>query len=108
MAKRIVIKAAGDERSKPNFGGAEGDRTPDLVNAIHALYQLSYDPDPFRTRGSYGACGLRSKKFSIIMRGGQPPSALQRNLHSTLIKAPVRKPALTPDVYRRRRLTGPQ
>jgi hypothetical protein len=25
-------------------GGAEGDRTPDLVNAIHALYQLSYDP----------------------------------------------------------------
>ena len=28
-----------------NFaGGAEGDRTPDLVNAIHALSQLSYGP----------------------------------------------------------------
>ena len=24
--------------------GAEGDRTPDLVNAIHALSQLSYSP----------------------------------------------------------------
>ena len=27
------------------FGtGAEGNRTPDLLNAIEALYQLSYDP----------------------------------------------------------------
>ena len=25
-------------------GGAEGARTPDLLNAIQALYQLSYDP----------------------------------------------------------------
>ena len=24
--------------------GAEGNRTPDLLNAIEALYQLSYDP----------------------------------------------------------------
>ena len=27
------------------YGGAEGDRTPDLVNAIHALSQLSYGPN---------------------------------------------------------------
>ena len=27
-----------------DFGGAEGDRTPDLMNAIHALSQLSYGP----------------------------------------------------------------
>jgi hypothetical protein len=27
-------------------GGAEGVRTPDLLNAIQALYQLSYDPSP--------------------------------------------------------------
>ena len=27
-------------------GGAEGDRTPDLVIANDALSQLSYDPDP--------------------------------------------------------------
>jgi hypothetical protein len=26
------------------FGGAEGDRTLDLMNAIHALSQLSYGP----------------------------------------------------------------
>ena len=30
-------------RSKRGYGG-EGDRTPDLVNAIHALSQLSYAP----------------------------------------------------------------
>ncbi len=27
-----------------NYSGAEGSRTPDLVNAIHALSQLSYGP----------------------------------------------------------------
>jgi hypothetical protein len=27
-------------------GGAEGSRTPDLLNAIQTLYQLSYDPNP--------------------------------------------------------------
>ena len=27
-----------------NFGGAEGDRTPDLMTASHALSQLSYGP----------------------------------------------------------------
>jgi hypothetical protein len=26
-------------------GGADGDRTHDLMNAIHALSQLSYSPD---------------------------------------------------------------
>ena len=31
------------------FGGAEGDRTPDLVNAIHALSQLSYSPALIKT-----------------------------------------------------------
>ena len=32
---------------KPNFGGAEQNRTDDPHNAIVVLYQLSYDP----TRG---------------------------------------------------------
>ena len=27
------------------IGGVEGDRTPDLLNAIQALSQLSYDPE---------------------------------------------------------------
>ena len=30
--------------------GGEGDRTPDLVNAIHALSQLSYAPVSFLAR----------------------------------------------------------
>ncbi len=29
---------------KPGSGGAEGNRTPDLLNAIQALSQLSYGP----------------------------------------------------------------
>ena len=28
-----------------NVGGAEGDRTPDLMTASHALSQLSYGPN---------------------------------------------------------------
>jgi hypothetical protein len=32
-------------------GGAEGDRTPDLRNAIATLSQLSYGPDPSRALG---------------------------------------------------------
>jgi hypothetical protein len=32
------------EQDEKNLGGADGDRTHDLVNAIHALSQLSYSP----------------------------------------------------------------
>ena len=43
---------------RPSSGG-EGDRTPDLVNAIHALSHLSYAPDTYcpaseRHRGKHG------------------------------------------------------
>jgi hypothetical protein len=43
------MSAALHEAKKPStksgrLCGAEGDRTPDLVNAIHALSQLSYSP----------------------------------------------------------------
>src|SRR6266513_3882324 len=34
--------------------GGEGDRTPDLVNAIHAISQLSYAPGNGRVRGKKG------------------------------------------------------
>ncbi len=37
IQQRVVLKYGKD-------GGAEGVRTPDLLNAIQALYQLSYDP----------------------------------------------------------------
>ena len=30
------------------IGGAEGDRTPDLMTASHALSQLSYGPEEVR------------------------------------------------------------
>ena len=44
---------------EPN-GGAEGARTPDLLNAIEALSQLSYSPTKFKySRGSLLAQGTR-------------------------------------------------
>ena len=35
---------AGFVRNPDRLGGAEGDRTPDLMTASHALSQLSYGP----------------------------------------------------------------
>jgi hypothetical protein len=32
------------QQESMTLGGAMGIRTPDLLNAIEALYQLSYDP----------------------------------------------------------------
>ena len=40
-------------------GGAEGVRTPDLLNAIQALYQLSYDPIQ---------SGAKSKARALIVK----------------------------------------
>ena len=54
--------AASASSQRPN--GGEGDRTPDLVNAIHALSQLSYAPATFswssacRHTGRQGAVKL--------------------------------------------------
>ena len=39
---RFVLPRIAPPCDRPN--GGEGDRTPDLVNAIHALSQLSYAP----------------------------------------------------------------
>ena len=49
---RLLRKGCGISTNEPfnegillwQDGGAEGVRTPDLLNAIQALYQLSYDP----------------------------------------------------------------
>ena len=47
------LTRSGCVRPSPAYGG-EGDRTPDLVNAIHALSQLSYAPANNRaTAGLY-------------------------------------------------------
>jgi hypothetical protein len=42
-----------DRTRRFESGGAEGDRTPDLIHAMDALSQLSYGPE---TLGLY--CGL--------------------------------------------------
>jgi hypothetical protein len=48
---RLPIPPSEQERATvPHVHGAEGSRTPDLVNAIHALSQLSYSPNPFLER----------------------------------------------------------
>ena len=36
----------GFARADIGYGGAKGSRTPDLLNAIQALSQLSYGPNP--------------------------------------------------------------
>ncbi len=49
----VTRKIPGSKNKKGKFSfpfcGAEGDRTPDLVNAIHALSQLSYSPNELET-----------------------------------------------------------
>jgi hypothetical protein len=48
------------------IGGAEGDRTPDLMNAIHALSQLSYGPVLFSARswpGLMSVCAMIEEKL---------------------------------------------
>ena len=55
------------------FGGAEGDRTPDLMNAIHALSQLSYGPviDFGRGRPFVSACNHRGE-LALIQSAANP------------------------------------
>ena len=48
-----TIKKAPAKLLKPNFGGAEQNRTDDPHNAIVVLYQLSYDPT--QMKNLYGA-----------------------------------------------------
>ena len=63
--------------------GAEGSRTPDLLSAIQALYQLSYSPKRL------GRLGLlhrteRAKRLKCVVQT-QPPSAM-----------PLRDPIVVP------------
>src|SRR5438105_15843572 len=51
----------------PRTGGAEGARTPDLLNAIQALYQLSYDPKP---------CGVQVKSPGSFVKTFSAPKHL--------------------------------
>src|SRR3954470_24798964 len=61
--------------------GGEGDRTPDLVNAIHALSQLSYAPVTIFPP-SYGAAAARkrSPRSSECQRGQRSPCDHSRSI----------------------------
>jgi hypothetical protein len=48
------------------FGGAEGDRTPDLMTASHALSQLSYSPE---RKGASYQMPLRLSTFYFPVAG---------------------------------------
>ena len=49
--------------------GGEGDRTPDLVNAIHALSQLSYAPVIFAApQTSRREHGILSGRYGAVKR----------------------------------------
>jgi hypothetical protein len=48
------LVAISQQPGAPFHNGGEGDRTPDLVNAIHALSQLSYAPITFSPARAVG------------------------------------------------------
>ena len=67
--------AFGADYSQSLLRGAEGDRTPDLVNAIHALSQLSYSPatmdnEQWRT-GSDDDPSDYPIRFGNVRKGGR-------------------------------------
>src|SRR5690606_11821640 len=51
-----------NRRRMEDTGGAEGDRTPDLVIANDALSQLSYGPVPVSARGGPAECAPLAKR----------------------------------------------
>ncbi len=59
------------------FGGAERDRTADLVNAIHALSQLSYSPTSGTTINTWP---LSSQEAAT------PPPLPPRLLHHNIVE----------------------
>ncbi len=68
-----------------NFGGAERDRTADLVNAIHALSQLSYGPD--LGQAPHGRTGKRLCCHAVA--GAQPSLMFNARQHNRFERARV-------------------
>ena len=77
------------DHTKDLYGGAKGSRTPDLLNAIQALYQLSYGPTGGLLRlstlrgGSIGvrAAGCKQKMWclrQVFENASQPPEKVGR------------------------------
>ncbi len=61
-----------EELWRTGDGGAEGVRTPDLLNAIQALYQLSYDPIRSGSEGIGPGQIVKSKilKCRVVFKTG--------------------------------------
>jgi hypothetical protein len=53
------------QRFPPESGGAEGDRTPDLLIANEALSQLSYGPPPGATGDEPSGCARMGEEAAI-------------------------------------------
>jgi hypothetical protein len=53
--------------------GGEGDRTPDLVNAIHALSQLSYAPGLLDSRDYRFGGNTASYRGVLVVSSGVTP-----------------------------------
>ena len=51
--------------SVEKFGGADGDRTHGLLNAIQALSQLSYSPTWMILYNVYSRLSIRLKSFEV-------------------------------------------
>ena len=64
--------------------GAEGDRTPDLVNAIHALSQLSYSPGFIKEYHQFRLDNIDSLAF-ICKDGSRsfPRDAAEKSNHES-------------------------
>src|SRR5882724_12016012 len=62
----------------PAARGGEGDRTPDLVNAIHALSQLSYAPcyigSPFIRARQHGKLRPRVEGCQAVLQWARSPA----------------------------------
>jgi hypothetical protein len=67
------------EKTLDFIGGADADRTRDLLNAIQALSQLSYSPTGRSNHLSESAQPIRPDTFGRIAAITMP---LQRNTHN--------------------------
>jgi hypothetical protein len=73
-------------------GGAEGDRTPDLVNAIHALSQLSYGP---RSVGKPGQAFVLAARLSRPRRAIAQVGAMRNGFSQRAMAAAKAAPTLS-------------
>ena len=59
------VKIFVSKKRKENHGGVKRDRTADLLNAIQALSQLSYNPKRFGILSFYGLHFFESRFYKI-------------------------------------------